>query len=109
MAAGRYGEARQRLTGLSTRWIGPDEVDYRLGICEESLGHDEAAVEAWARVPVRSPVAEAAALNSAALDMSRGRLSTAEPTLVRARDVPRSAGRQGLSPPRPALLARGAS
>ena len=27
MAAGRYGAARQRLIGLSTRWMGPDEVD----------------------------------------------------------------------------------
>ena len=75
--------ARQRLTGLSTRWIGADEVNYRLGLCEQSLGHDEDALQAWSRVPVRSPLAEAAALKSARLEMSRGRLSAAEAPLAR--------------------------
>ncbi len=64
MAAGRYGAARQHLIELSTRWLGPEGVDYRLGRCEGSLGQDEAALEAWGRVPAGSPFAEAAALNS---------------------------------------------
>ena len=84
MAAGRYGAACQRLAELSTRWIRIDEVNYRLGLCEEALGHDEAALEAWARVPVHSSRAEEAAMNSATLEMRKGRLSAAEPILVRA-------------------------
>src|SRR5205823_14680445 len=85
------GGARRRLMGLSTRWLGPDEVDYQLGLCEGSLGHDEAALEAWGRLPAGSPFAEAAALNSAAVEMNRGRFSAAEPILVRALSRP---GRQ---------------
>jgi enediyne biosynthesis protein E4 len=91
MAEGRYGAARRRLAGLSTRWLGPEEVDYRLGLCEGSLGHDEAALEAWNRLPARSRFAEAAALNSAALELNRGRFSAAEPILTGALDRP---GRQ---------------
>ena len=84
IAARRYGAARRRLTGISTRWMGPDAVDYRLGLCEGSLGHDEAALEAWGRLPTGSPFAEAAALNSAAVELNRGRFSAAEPILTRA-------------------------
>jgi enediyne biosynthesis protein E4 len=81
IAAGRYGAARLHLIGLSTRWMGPDEVDYRLGLCEGYLGHDEAALAAWGRLPARSPFAEAAALNSAAVEINRGRFSAAETLL----------------------------
>ena len=91
IAAGRYGAARQRLIGLSTRWMGPDEVDYRLGVCEGHLGHDEAALAAWGRLPARSPFAEAAALNSAAVEINRGRFSAAETILEGALSHP---GRQ---------------
>jgi tetratricopeptide (TPR) repeat protein len=91
IAAGRYGRARQRLIGLSTRWMGPDEVDYRLGVCEGRLGHDEAALAAWGRLGARSPFADAAALNSAAVEMNRGRFSAAETILERALGHP---GRQ---------------
>jgi hypothetical protein len=101
IAAGRYGAARRRLIGLPTRWMGPDEVDYRLGLCEGSLGHDEAALEAWGRLPERSPFAEAAALNSAAVEMNRGRYAAAEP--IRARAL-RHPGRQVVTVVR--LLAR---
>jgi thioredoxin-like negative regulator of GroEL len=94
MAAGRYGTARQRLLGLSTRWMGPEEVDYRLGLCEGSLGRDEAALAAWGRLPARSAFAEAAALNSAAVEMNRGRFAAAEPILAGALARP---GRQVLT------------
>jgi tetratricopeptide (TPR) repeat protein len=91
IAAGRYGAARQRLLGLSTRWMGPDEVDYRLGLCEGHLGHDDAALAAWGRLPARSPFAEAAALNAAAVEINRGRFSAAETILEGALSHP---GRQ---------------
>jgi enediyne biosynthesis protein E4 len=81
IAAKRYGTARQRLIGLATRWVGPDAVDYRLGVCEGYLGHDEAALAAWGRLPMGSPFAEAAALNSAAVEMNRGSFSSAEAIL----------------------------
>jgi enediyne biosynthesis protein E4 len=81
IAEGRYGAARQRLIALSTRWMGPDEVDYRLGVCEGHLGHDEAALAAWGRLPAGSSFAEAAALNSAAVEINRGRFSAAETIL----------------------------
>ena len=71
--------------------MGPDDVDYRLGLCEGCLGHDEAALEAWSRLPARSPFAEAAALNSAAVEMNRGRFSAAETILEGALSHP---GRQ---------------
>ncbi len=46
------------------------------------MGHDEAALEAWGRLPPSSPFAEAAALNSSAVELNRGRFSAAEPILV---------------------------
>ncbi len=94
MAAGRYGAARQRLIGLATRWMGPDEVDYRLGLCEGSLGRDAAALAAWGRLPAGSAYAEAAALNSAAVEINRGRFAAAEPILAGALARP---GRQVLT------------
>ncbi|MGC8644443.1 MAG: FG-GAP-like repeat-containing protein, partial [Isosphaeraceae bacterium] len=81
IASRRFGRARQRLIGLSTRWLGPDAVDYRLGLCEGYLGHEEAALAAWRRLPARSPYAEAAALNSAAVELNRGRFRSAETIL----------------------------
>ena len=70
---------------LTTRWMGPDEFDYRLGLCEGYLGHDEAALAAWGRLPPKSTFAEAAALNSAAVEMNRGHSSAAEMILQAAR------------------------
>ena len=103
IAARRYGAARLRLMGLSTRWMGRDEVDYRLGLCEGYLGHDEAALAAWGRLPSRSPFAEAAALNSAAVEMNRGRFASAE-TILEGAAPSRPPGRHGWAAPGPALL-----
>jgi enediyne biosynthesis protein E4 len=89
IADGHYAAARERLRGLATRYLGPDEVDYQLGVCEGRLGHDEAALAVWGRLPAHSPFAEAAALNSAAVEMNRGRFGNAETILERARLRPR--------------------
>ncbi len=91
IAARRFTIARQNLIGLSTRWLWPDGVNYRLGLCEGYLGHDDAALTAWGRLPASSTFAEAAALNSAAVEMNRGRFSVAETILERALSRP---GRQ---------------
>ncbi len=51
LAAGRYGQALGRLERLSTRWTGRAEVEYPRGVCEAALGHVDAALAAWERVP----------------------------------------------------------
>ena len=51
LAAGRYGPALGRLERLSTRWTGRAEVEYPRGVCEAALGHVDAALAAWERVP----------------------------------------------------------
>ena len=59
VASGKYAEARERLIPLSRRWPGRAELEFRLGICEASLGHVEPALEAWGRVPAGSVLAPA--------------------------------------------------
>ncbi len=102
IAARRYSIARQHLIGLATRWMGPDEVDYRLGLCEGNLGNDEAALAAWGRLSAWSPFAEAAALNSAAVEFNRGRFAAAESILEGRTQTPRSTGYHGRPGPVPA-------
>ena len=52
---GRYDAARTRLVQLSARRPGEGEVDYLLGLSEKAVGHADAALAAWARVPAGSP------------------------------------------------------
>ena len=64
--ARRFGAARERLARLAERWPDHGEVEYLLGASEKALGHSQAAMAAWDRVP--------AAANQAPLaDLSRGR------------------------------------
>src|SRR5262249_54305737 len=51
IASGRYAEARAWLAAQSARRPGSAEVEYALGYCERALGHPDAAVAAWERVP----------------------------------------------------------
>ena len=54
MAGGRYHLARQGFLGLWTRRPHSGEVAYQLGLCEEKLGHLEAALATWSEVrPIR--------------------------------------------------------
>ena len=65
--SGHHRRARDRLARLSAWWPRHGEVEYLLGVCESMLGRTDAALAAWARVPVTSPLAASAAL-------SRGRV-----------------------------------
>jgi tetratricopeptide (TPR) repeat protein len=78
----QYGPARDRLAGLSAGWPRRGEVEYLLGVCESKLGRTDAALDAWAHVPPRSPIAASAALaRGRALMMSKGRFIEAEAAL----------------------------
>jgi enediyne biosynthesis protein E4 len=62
---------------------------YLLGFCEKSLGHPDAAAEAWAQVSPSSRFAIAALVDRMELEVERGRLADAERLI-----------RQGLAEPR---------
>jgi len=83
MASGRAEAARLRLSRLSGRWPGRDKVEYRLGLFEATLGHADAALGAWGRVPGDSPLGPRAALARGRLALERGRLALAEESLAR--------------------------
>jgi hypothetical protein len=50
MAFGRCEPARARLSKLSERWPGRDKIEYRLGLCEVTLGHSDIDLEV--RMPI---------------------------------------------------------
>ena len=91
-AAGRFAEARARLVPLAKRWPDRAELEYPLGVCEAALGHVEAALGAWGRVPADSPPALRAALDRARLALAHGRLAMAEVSLARVIDEPGEVG-----------------
>src|SRR5262245_23882466 len=80
-----YGPARERLGRLSAHRPASGEVHYWLGLCERALGHLDAAVAAWARVPWGAPEAGRAAVAAAEVQWRRGRLAPAEDLLRAAR------------------------
>src|SRR5262245_32501212 len=61
VALRRHEEARRHLAWIAGVWPGWDEVEYQLGLCERALGHRDAALAAWARVPPGSRYAARAA------------------------------------------------
>jgi enediyne biosynthesis protein E4 len=86
MAGGRYRPARDLLAALRRRRPGSSEAAYRLGLCEENLGHAEAAMTAWSGVAADSPLYVRTSVARARLLMNTGKLSLAEELLV---SVPR--------------------
>ncbi len=78
LAAGRPHRARERLIALVGRSRLDPRVLYQLGVCEESLGHGQAALDVWARVPAGSSDAPRARLASGRVAMNLGRYSLAE-------------------------------
>jgi hypothetical protein len=92
VASGRFADARERLVALARRWPGRDELEYPLGICEAELGHVDAALQAWGRVPPRSVIAPRADLERARLAIAHGRLAEAEISLARIEDQPGELG-----------------
>lgn len=89
MQSGRYGHAARTLLELAGGGSGRDEAEYLLGACEKARGRDQAAAEAWARVPADSPFAARAIQGLVELNIQRGRLGDAERLVERALADPR--------------------
>src|SRR4029077_1709531 len=75
---GQIDSARARLVRLARLGLGGAELDYWLGACEEGKGHVDAALAAWARIPVGSTRFADAALDRARLAIKEGRFALAE-------------------------------
>jgi tetratricopeptide (TPR) repeat protein len=82
--ARRFGVAGARLARLAQRWPDHGEVQYLLGACEKILGHRDAAMEAWQRVPADANQAPLADLSRARLALELGRYRLAQSCLDRA-------------------------
>src|SRR3954451_6751039 len=82
--ANRFATARLLLARLAERRSGNGEVELMLGDCERVLGHPDAALAAWARIPAGAEQASAAALSSGWLAMGLGRYRLGEVCLLRA-------------------------
>jgi len=89
MAGGRYSLARQQFLGLRNQRPQSGEVAYQLGLCEERLGHLEAALKVWSGVPADSPLFIKASIGRALTLMNLGRYALAEELLV---SIPRNTG-----------------
>ncbi len=88
MADGRYRLARQRLAELLKRRPSFGEAAYQLGLCEENLRHDTAALAAWSSIRAGSPLHAKASIARARLLTNTGRLALAEELLASLPDEP---------------------
>ncbi|WP_169980202.1 FG-GAP-like repeat-containing protein [Tautonia rosea] len=82
LAAGQLESARARLLRLAERRPDQSEVAFALGDCEAKLGHIDAAMAAWDRIPLDAELGPKAALERAWLAVEHGRLAEAEPSLA---------------------------
>jgi tetratricopeptide (TPR) repeat protein len=82
--ARRFATARARLTRLAERRPGDSLLQLLLGDCERALGHPDAALAAWGRIPDSSAQATEAALSSGRMALGIGRFRSAEEYLLRA-------------------------
>jgi tetratricopeptide (TPR) repeat protein len=82
MAGGLHQLARQRLSALIKWRPGSAEAAYQLGVCEEILGHSDAAVRAWTHIAPNDPLAAKATLGRARVLMNTGRYTPAETLLL---------------------------
>src|SRR5689334_11217479 len=89
MQAGRHGHAARVLLALAAGGPGWDEAVYWLGVCEKARGRDQAAADAWSKVPPGSAFAARAIQGLMELQIQRGRLSDAERLVERALADPR--------------------
>ena len=93
LSRGDYATAAQHFAALAARWPGAAEVEYGLGECELALGHPEAALAAWSRVPPGSPLGLDVALARGRLALEHGRFTEAERALTSALAVDSAAPR----------------
>ena len=103
-AARRFATARVRLARLAERRPGDGEVELLLGDCERMLGHPDAALAAWGRIPEGAAQAPPAALSSGRMAMGLGRYRLAEDLPPPRQPGERRRRRRGVAPPRGALL-----
>jgi tetratricopeptide (TPR) repeat protein len=82
--ARRFAAARVRLARLAERRPGDGEVGLLLGECERRLGHPDAALAAWGRIPEDAEQAPQAALSGGRMALGLGRYRVAEARLLRA-------------------------
>ncbi len=85
--SGYRGLARQRLAKLAEQWPASAEVLFQLGVCEETLGHREAALASWAKVPAATSFSGRAAALSGEVLIDAGRYREAETLLETARSA----------------------
>jgi tetratricopeptide (TPR) repeat protein len=99
MSHNRWGAARAALTEVLSLRPGWDEANYELGVCEQARGRLRAAVEAWERVPVASPLTGWIEVRRSRLEMDQGRFEACEALLRSAASRPgehRAEARWGL-------------
>src|SRR4051794_5469680 len=84
IGARRFASARVRLARLAERRPGDGEVELLLGDCARTLGHPDAALAAWARIPDGAEQAPQAALSRGRLAIGLGRYRLGEACLLRA-------------------------
>ena len=82
MADGLHQLAPARFVSLTNKRSGWDQANYRLGLCEEILGHFDAAQAALSRIPSKSSLASQAALVRGRLAMNTGKLASARALLL---------------------------
>lgn len=79
-----FASARMRLKDLAERRPGDGDVGLMLGECERMLGHPDAALAVWSRIPERAAQSSRASLSSGRLALGLGRYRVAEASLLRA-------------------------
>jgi enediyne biosynthesis protein E4 len=82
MAGGLHQLALKRLAALSERRPASTEVAYQLGLCEEALGQNAAALDAWSRISPTDAFASKAAVARSRVLMNTGRFAPAEELLL---------------------------
>jgi tetratricopeptide (TPR) repeat protein len=83
IGAQRFASARARLVRLAERRPGDGEVALLLGNCERMLGHPDAALAAWGRIPDGAQQSAPAALSSGRMALGLGRYRLAEACFLR--------------------------
>jgi enediyne biosynthesis protein E4 len=90
--AGRHAVAARDLAILLDREPGSDEAAYLLGLCEKARGRNEAADQAWGRIPPDSRFASPAIVGRAVILVDHGQFADAERLLNQALEDPRIDG-----------------
>ncbi len=89
IGAGRFGEVKLWLLGLSVPWSRDPQAAYWLGVCERAAGNNQAALIYWQRVPRDARHGEWAEVERARLLITVfGRYAEAEQLLERSLSRP---------------------